>query len=191
MYGDHKLSHTAYREYLATHLITSSLPNATCLRQRPQVCPDVHEGQLNGKHFPVKFPALCTHTRRKHPTKRCKICNFTQQQRNYYNIPGPKLPMKYTYFTCKNCNDVAMCVTPCFEAFSHETSLLQISFGIQSNFRHMKSYLSSLLLLYYTCSVNTINEMYILNLNFLFHLFQHIMFTSSIYLYKFLQYVHI
>ena len=31
MYGDHKLSHTAYREYLATHLIMSSLPNATCL----------------------------------------------------------------------------------------------------------------------------------------------------------------
>ena len=33
-YGDKKLSHAAYREYIASHLITTSLPYVTCTPKR-------------------------------------------------------------------------------------------------------------------------------------------------------------
>ena len=109
-YSEQKMSHTAFREYLAHHRITISLPTATCTWQWPQVNPDIDEGRLFGKHFPKKFPANMLGTLiRKHPAKCCKVCNFTAQQRSHYNIQGPKLPTKYILFSCNKCTDIPMC----------------------------------------------------------------------------------
>ena len=117
-YGDQKMSHTAFREYIANHLVTTSLPTATCIRKWPQVNVGDDEGRLFGKHFPIKFPLnMLVPSIRKHPAKRCKVCNFTAQQRSHYNMHGPKLPTKYTSFTCNKCTNIPMCITPCFEFF--------------------------------------------------------------------------
>ena len=86
----------------------------------PQATADSDEGRLQGRHFPIKFPENHDASKRKHPTKRCKICNFTQQQRAHYAMPGPSLQVKYTTFTCNKCEDIPMCVTPCFELFHTE-----------------------------------------------------------------------
>ena len=50
-YGEKKLSHAAYREYIASHLITTSLPCATCTHRRQPADPELEHGRLNGKHF--------------------------------------------------------------------------------------------------------------------------------------------
>ena len=112
------MSHTAFREYLANHMITTSLPTATCTQQQPQVNLEVDGGRLFSKHFPKKFLTnMLGPSIKEHPAKCCKICNFTAQQRSHYNMQGPKLPTKYTSFTCNKCTDIPMCITPCFEFF--------------------------------------------------------------------------
>ena len=110
------MSHAKFREYIAQYLITTSLPSATAKHQRAQAKPMINEGRLNCKRFPKKFPST-NHTARKYQSKRCKICNFTQQQRSHYDLQGPSLQVKYTTFTCNTCNGIPMHVGPCFELF--------------------------------------------------------------------------
>ena len=70
-YGDKKLPHAAYREYIASHLITTSLPYATCTPKRQQTNPELEHGRLEGKHSPMKTVGSCNEnkTKRKYPTK--------------------------------------------------------------------------------------------------------------------------
>ena len=74
--GTQKMSHSSYREYIANYLITTSLENATCLRKKPPTPICNTETRLNGKHFIKKFERLLN-SKRKAPTHRCKVCNFT------------------------------------------------------------------------------------------------------------------
>ena len=111
-----KMSHANFREYIAQYLITTSLPSATAKCQRAQASPMIDKGSLNSKQFPKKFPST-SHTIRKHQSKRCKICNFTQQQRSHYDMQGPSLQVRYTTFTFNKCNGIPMCVSPSFELF--------------------------------------------------------------------------
>ena len=115
-----KLSHSAFREYIASHLITTSLPHATSSQSRQQADPELEHGRLHGKHFPIKVGSSYNQMKRKYPTKCCKICNITQEQRHHYMHIGPSLPTKYTTFTCNKCQDIPMCVPPCFEIFHTE-----------------------------------------------------------------------
>ena len=110
------MSHANFKEYIAQYLITTSLPSATAKHQRGQANPMIDEGRLNGKHFPKKSPSTA-HTPRKHQSKRCKICNFTQQQRSHHDMQGPSLQVRHTTFTCNKCNCIPMCVSLCFELF--------------------------------------------------------------------------
>ena len=41
-YGDRKLSHTGYREYIANYLITTSVETATCLKRKPLIEIAIH-----------------------------------------------------------------------------------------------------------------------------------------------------
>ena len=95
----------AYREYIASHFITTSLPYATCTPKRQQTNLELEHGRLKGKLFLMKMVGTCNEnkTKRKYPAKCCKICNFTQQQRHHYMHIGPSLPTKYTTFTCNVC----------------------------------------------------------------------------------------
>ena len=54
IYGEKILSHAEYREYMASHLITTSLPHAKCTQRRQQAGPELEHGRLDGKHFPIK-----------------------------------------------------------------------------------------------------------------------------------------
>ena len=128
LHPESQISYAAYREYIASHFITTSLPDATCTPKRQQTNLELEHGRLKGKHFPMKM--VSTHndnkTKRKYLSKHCKICNFTQQQRHHYMHIGPSLPTKYTTFTCR---DIPMCVIPCFEIF-HRDSLQKVCLAI-------------------------------------------------------------
>ena len=120
-YGTLKMSHTAYREYLANYLITTSLEKATCLRKKPPTPIDNTEARLNGKHFIKKFDRL-PNSKRKAPTQRCKVYNFTPEQLAHYGYEQLKLPVKYLSFGCTICANVTLCLTPCFEVFHSEVN---------------------------------------------------------------------
>ena len=66
-YGMQKMSHSSYREYIANHLITTSLENVTCVKKKPPTPIDNTEARLNGKHFIKKFEHLLN-SKRKAPT---------------------------------------------------------------------------------------------------------------------------
>ena len=72
-----KKKHAAYREYIASHFITTSLLYATCTLNRQQTNPKLEHGRLKGKHFPMKM--VSTHnenkTKRKYPAKFATLHN--------------------------------------------------------------------------------------------------------------------
>ena len=120
-FGTEQMSHQSYREYIANHLISSSLDTSTCRRQRARPETVHQEQRLQGKHFPVKFP-LYTNAKRKYPAKRCRVCNFTEQQRAYNGYPGRKLSVRHTTFTCTKCEGIPLCISPCFQLFHTEVN---------------------------------------------------------------------
>ena len=115
-YGDDKMSHFKYREYLARYLITTSIETATCLPKRPQLPTIVTEERLGGNHYPRKFNTVST-CKRKVPTKRCKVCNFSRQKLAHFGYNGVHLPVKYTSYTCDKCINLPICIEPCFKIF--------------------------------------------------------------------------
>ena len=115
-YGTQKMSHSAYREFIANYLITTSLENATCLRKKPPTPIDNTGTRLNGKHFIAKFECL-PNSKRKAPARRCKVCNFTCKQLALYGCEGLTLPVKYSSYECTVCTNVTLCITPCLKYF--------------------------------------------------------------------------
>ena len=120
-YGDKKMSHSQYKEYLAQYLITTSLQTATCVPGRPQTPSIVTEDRLSGNHFPQKFDHVST-CKRKVPTRRCKVCNFSTQKLVHFGYPGISLPTKYTSYTCNKCENMPLCIEPCFKLFHTESN---------------------------------------------------------------------
>ena len=57
-YGTKKMSHLAYREYIAHYLIATSLEMATCSKQKSPVPIDNTETRLSGKHFSSKVQSV-------------------------------------------------------------------------------------------------------------------------------------
>ena len=91
----------------------------TCLRKKPPTPIDNTETQLNGKHFIKKFECLPNY-KRKAPARRCRVCNFTQEQLAHYGYEQLTLPVKYSSYGCTFCANVTLCSTPCFEVFHSE-----------------------------------------------------------------------
>ena len=120
-YGTVKMSHSSYREYLASYLITTSLEKATCIRKKLPTPIDNTEARLNGEHFIKKFDRL-PNSKRKALARRCKVCNFTPEQLVHYGYEQLKLPVKYLYFGCTICANVTLCLTPCFKVFHSEVN---------------------------------------------------------------------
>ena len=116
IYGTRKMSHSSYQEYISNYLITTSLENVTCLRKKTPTPIDNTETQLNCKHFIKKFECL-PNSKRKAPARRCRVCNFTQEQLAHYGYERLTLPLKYSSYGCTICTNVTLCLTPCFEVF--------------------------------------------------------------------------
>ena len=115
-YGNKKMSHSAYREYIAQYLITMSLKTATCTKRKPPFPIDNTEMRLSGKHFVSKLDTV-VESKRKTPTHKCKVCNFTCEQLACYSHNDLQLPNKYSSYGCKLCSNITLCITPCFEIF--------------------------------------------------------------------------
>ena len=116
-----KLSHLQYKEYLAEYLITTALNSATCVPKRPQTPSIWTEERLSPHHFPRKFRTVAT-CKRKVPTKRCRVCNFSKQKLLHFGYNGIKLPVKYTSYTCDKCENMPLCIEPCFKLFHTENN---------------------------------------------------------------------
>ena len=110
------MSHSAYREYIAQYLITTSLETATCSKRKPPVPIDNTEMRLSGKQFVSKLDTVVGLKRM------CNVCNFTCEQLAHYGQNDLQLPNKYSSYGCKSCSNITLCITLCFEIFHSNVS---------------------------------------------------------------------
>lgn len=112
-YGNEKLSHEEYMEYIANYLIDSSLEGATCTPQR-SVYNNTDKTRLVERHFPKRIQR--NPEKKSIPTPVCRGCNFTRSQMARLGYEPRSLPRKTTTYWCDSC-EVPLCITPCFEAY--------------------------------------------------------------------------
>ena len=125
-YGNQKMSHTGYREYIANYLITTSVKTATCLKRKPLIEIDNTQLRLAGKHFMRKFPPL-PGSKRKSPARKCSVCNFTHQQLAKMGQNDLSLQLKYSSYGCTICSQVTLCLMPYFEIFHSKLNYRQVA----------------------------------------------------------------
>ncbi|MCG8622400.1 MAG: transposase [Proteobacteria bacterium] len=125
-YGNNKLSHTAYRERIASYLITTSVETATCLKKKPSIDLDNTQLRLSGKHYIKNWSAVPS-SKRKSPARKCAVCNFTPQQLAKYGYNDLKIPVKYSSYGCTICSQITLCITPCFEMFHSNLNYRQLA----------------------------------------------------------------
>ena len=115
-YGETQMTYTSYREYIANYLISTLVKNAQLLwKTVPQIL-DNSQLQLTGRHFICKIKCL-DGAKRKTPACRCHVYNFAQQQLAHYCLPLHKLPKKISSFGCGHCENITLCITPCFKIY--------------------------------------------------------------------------
>ena len=98
-YGDTRMTHTCYREYIANDLISTSVTTAQLLRKSMPWIVDNSQVRLTGRHFICKIKCL-DGARRKTTAHRYHMCNFTQEQLAFYGFAPHKLPLKFSSFGC-------------------------------------------------------------------------------------------
>ena len=125
-YGRNKLSHSAYREYIADYLITSSVEKATCLKKKPSLDIDNTQLRLSGKHYIRKFPTV-PGSKRKSPARKCSVCNFTSQQLARMGHNDLNFQIRYSSYGCTICSQVTLCLIPCFEIFHSKLNYQQVA----------------------------------------------------------------
>ena len=125
-YGVQKMSHCAYREYIAKYLITMSVESATCLKKKPSIEIDNSYLRLAGKHFVRKFTTVpCS--KRKMPARKCSVCNFMRQQLTRMGHNDLNLQVRYSSYGCTVCSQVTLCLIPCFEIFHSKVNYRQLA----------------------------------------------------------------
>ena len=124
-YGVQKMSHCAYREYIAKYMITS-VESATCLKKKPSIEIDNSHLWLAGKHFVRKFTTV-PGSKRKMPVKKCSVCNFTCQQLARMDHNDFNLQVRYSSYGCTVCSQVTLCLIPCFEIFHSKINYRQLA----------------------------------------------------------------
>ena len=115
-YGNKKMAHSAYREYIVQYLITTLLGTVTCTKRKPPFSIANTETRLSGKHFVSKLDTVVG-SKRKAPAHKCKVCNFTCEQLAHYGHNDSQLSNKYSSYGCKLCSNITLCITPYFEIF--------------------------------------------------------------------------
>ena len=112
-YGDKKLKHEEYMEYIGNYLLDTSLEDSTCTPQRA-IYNKSDKSRLVERHFVTRIRRNIHN--RSAPTPQCKACNFTKNQMARLGFEPRPLPRKTTTFWCPQC-EVPLCVTPCFETY--------------------------------------------------------------------------
>ena len=125
-YGVQKMSHCAYREYIAKYLITTSVESVTCLKKKPSIEIDNSHLWLAGKHFVRKFTTV-PGSKRKMPARKCSVCNFTRQQLARMGHNDLNLQVRYSSYGCTVCWQVTLCLIPCFEIFHLKLNYRQLA----------------------------------------------------------------
>ena len=125
-YGVQKMSHCAYREYIAKYLITTSVESETFLKKKPSIEIDNSHLRLAGKHFVRKFTTV-PGSKRKTPARKCSVCNFTCQQLARIGHNDLNLQVRYSSYGCTVCSQVKLCLIPCFEIFHLKLNYRQLA----------------------------------------------------------------
>ena len=101
------MSHSAYREYIAQYLFTTSLETATCTKRKLPVPIDNTEMRLSGKHLVSKLDTVVG-SKRKAPIQKCNVCNLTCEQHAHYGNNDLQLPNKCSSYGCKTCSNITV-----------------------------------------------------------------------------------
>ena len=115
-YGDKKMTHACYREYIAKYLLTTSLESASCTKKNIPVPIDNTPLRLTGRHFITKLQSQAG-SKRKISARKCRVCNFTSEQLQKKGHIGLKLKSKFSSYGCNLCGGITLCISPCFELF--------------------------------------------------------------------------
>ena len=125
-YGCKKLDHQAYMEYIANYLITEGSVN--CSLKRPPVRCHSAQNDTQGTvampmdlHLPQLIPR--TDGSKRKPSRLCFACNGS-----WSDICAKKIPKRCTGIWCGTCKK-PLCITLCFEDFSHRRKLKSNTFS--------------------------------------------------------------
>ena len=102
-YGVQKMSHCAYREYIAKYLITTSVESATCLKKKPSIEIDNSQFIVGREAFCKKFTTV-PGSKRKMPARKYSVCNFTCQQLTRMGHNDLNLQVRYSSYGCPVCS---------------------------------------------------------------------------------------
>ena len=108
-FGERKLSHSDYREYIAEYLISQSNRTYSCVDTDNFLQCD----RLVGRRWPMKLErngigCIVPH--------RCKVCCVALKEKM---ITGREKKKKSTSYKCQQCN-VPLCIDPCFGIYHVE-----------------------------------------------------------------------
>ena len=105
-FGERKLSHSDYREYIAEYLIRRS--------NRTYACVDTDNflqcDRLVGRHWPMKFERNAMGCIVPHW---CKVCCVGLKEKN---ANRKREKEESTSYKCQQCN-VPLCIDPCFHIY--------------------------------------------------------------------------
>ena len=108
-FGERKLSHSNYREYIAEYLIHQSNRTYSCVDTDNFLQCD----RLVGRHWPMKLErnamgciVPC----------QCKVCCVGLKEKM---LTGREKKKKSTSYKCQQCN-VPLCIDPCFHIYHVE-----------------------------------------------------------------------
>ena len=125
-YSVQKMSHCAYREYIAKYLITTSVKSANCLKKKPWIEIVNSHLRLAEKHFVRKFTTV-PGSKRKMPARKCSVCNLTCQQLARMGHNDLNLQVRYSSYGCTVCSQVTLCLIPCFKIFHLKLNYRQLA----------------------------------------------------------------
>ena len=115
-YGDKKMTHSCYCEYIAKYLLTTSLESANCTKKKIPVPIDNTLLRLTGRYFISKLESE-PGSKQKISARKCRVCNFTTKQLHKKGHIGLKLKSKFSSYGCNLCWGITLCISPCFELF--------------------------------------------------------------------------
>ena len=113
-FGNNKLSHDDYIEYISNYLIDSTLVDRFSLFQQRTIWTNTNKQRFVKQHFVQKIPK--DHTKKRDPNPICKACNFTSSQMVHLGFEPRQLPWKTTTYWCLSC-EIPLCITLCFEIY--------------------------------------------------------------------------
>lgn len=118
-FGHKKLSHVAYREYLAEYLLKDAI-TTPAIPVNEQSANEVISSRLTGHHFPEYLPTKEDNDKVK-PLS-CKVCFVGKLMSKTSNLPPRRKMCSYRCHTCK----IPMCITPCFRIYHEHEDYLSV-----------------------------------------------------------------